>query len=178
MSDKQRRVSGPLGRTFNRILGKADNAADTADMAFTRDLLKNYLDKDLQLAEGEWWRGKKLDGVADALMEKLDKDGDGSVSWADFQSFKEDVAKAVGQDPNARFDQIDVNDDDQISMPEMQATTKHELPEDTKHADLIAQLGARITMDAVDTDQRDEKVAQRRLSRREWTGASSELNGG
>ena len=81
MPDKQRRVSGPLGRTFNRILGKADNAADTADMAFNRDLLKRYLDSDLQLAEGEWWRGKKLNGVADALMETLDKDGDGSVSW-------------------------------------------------------------------------------------------------
>jgi len=175
MSGQQRRVSGPLGRTFNRILGKADNAQDTADMAFNRDLLKNYLDKNLQLAEDEWFRGKKLNGVADALMEKLDKDGDGSVSWDDFQAFKDDVSKAFGKDTNSRFDAMDLNGDGSLCMDETQTRARRDLPEDTKHKDLIAQLGARITMDAVDTDQRDEKVANRRLSRREWATAASEL---
>lgn len=178
MSDRDRRVKGPLGRTFNRILGKADNAEDTSDMAFNRDLLKTYLDEGLQLAEDEWFRGKKLNGVADALMAELDKDGDGSVSWDDFQSFKDEVAKAIGNNPDERFDTIDHDDDGGLTMGEVQATTRHEMPEDTKHKDLIAQLGARITMDAVDTDQRDAPVKNRRLSRTEWTNAASELNGG
>ncbi|MCP4806159.1 MAG: hypothetical protein GY913_05175 [Proteobacteria bacterium] len=185
----QHSVRGPLGRTFNRILKKADNASDSASMAFDRNQLKDYLDKNLQLAEGEWFRGKKLDGVADALMGKLDKAGDGKVSWDEFQSFRSDVLATLGAAAGAndqevqaaagsRFNSMDKNRDGELGMGEIQSKTRQELPRDTDHKDLIAQLGARISLDAVDQDDRQKDVANRRLSRTEWVQAAKELAGG
>ena len=185
----QHDVRGPLGRTFNRILRRQDNATDTGSMAFTRNQLRDYLDKNLQLADGEWFRGKKLDGVADALMEKLDSAGDGTVSWAEFQSFREDVLATLGAAAGAseqevsaaagaRFDSMDRNRDGHLDMDEIQSKTEDELPRDTDHKGLISQLGARISLDAVDQDERRKSVADRRLSRTEWVQAAKELAGG
>lgn len=182
-------VSGPIGRVFNRILGQSDNAKGTAAMAFDKDQLQRYLDGHLKLAEGEWFRGKKLEGVAAKLMETLDTDKNGLVTWGEFQAFKdqvleslapgvgvgakpEDVEKAAG----GRFDEMDgARGDGTLSFDELQRGTLAKLPKDTDHADLIAQLGARIALDAVDTDERSKKVKDRGLSRAEWTGAAKEL---
>lgn len=189
MADKQ--VRGPLGRTFNRVLGVDESRTDTGNMAFSRGELKNYLDKQLQLADGEWFRGKKLDGVADALMEKMDKDGDGQVAWSEFQSFRQDILKVlapsaeegaspeqVAQGAGESFGGIDRDGSGSLEMGELQRSTTSNLPEDTDHADLVAQLGARMAIDAVDTDERGKKVADRRLSRQEWVAAARALAGG
>lgn len=182
-------VTGPIGRVFNRILGQSDNAKGTAGMAFNKAQVKTYLDKNLKFADGEWFRGKKLDGVADKLMETLDADKNGLVGWAEFQTFKAQVLQQVapGVDGNstpdqvntaagAKFDKFDKKrKDGSLNFDELQAGTKSELPKDTDHADLIAQLGARIALDAVDTDQRSSKVKDRTLSRTEWTSAAQQL---
>lgn len=181
-------VSGPLGRTFNRILRQDDNATDTSSMAFDRNQLRTYLDQNLQFADGEWFRSKKLDGVADALMEQLDKAGDGTVSWDEFQSFRKEVLATLGAEAGAseadvaaaagsRFDQMDQNGNGDLHMDEIQSTTASELPRDTDHKDLVAQLGARISLDAVDRDERQKNVSDRRLSRTEWIQAAKELAG-
>ena len=34
--------------------------------------------------EGEWFRGPKLDGVAESRVNELDEDGDGRVDWLEF----------------------------------------------------------------------------------------------
>ncbi|MED5372488.1 MAG: hypothetical protein VX899_15850 [Myxococcota bacterium] len=190
MPEKTRKPTGPMGRTFNRILQVRENRSDTQDMAFNREQLKEFLDNGLQLAEGEWFRGAKLDGVTDALMERLDLDATGTVSWEEFQEFERSVvdviAPALAENPTAAqvelaasgtFAQADTSGDGQLTLEELQASTRESLPEGTDHADLIAQLGARMAVDGVDQDQREQKVARRRLSRTEWIQAAKQLTG-
>ncbi len=191
MSGKGADVVGPIGRIFNRILGLADNAKGTAGRAFSNAQLRNYLDKNLKLAEDEWFRGKKLSGVADKLMETLDTDKDGKVGWPEFQAFQADIltsiapgakkgdsAASVARSAGANFDKMD-NDkkNGSLNYDELFEGTKKELPKDTDHADLIAQLGARIALDAVDTDQRKTDIKKRTLSKNEWTTAASQMAG-
>ncbi len=183
-------VVGPIGRVFNRILGLSDNAKGTAGKKFNREQIKGYLDNNLKLAEDEWFRGKKLNGVADKLMETLDTDKDGFVGWPEFQAFQGQVlsslapgAKAgddpakVGESAGATFDSLDVDrgNGGRLTYDEIKSGAKSQLPKDTEHADLIAQLGARIALDAVDTDQRKTKITDRTLSKDEWTTAASEM---
>ena len=49
MPEKTRKPTGPMGRTFNRILQVRENRSDTQDMAFNREQLKEFLDNGLQL---------------------------------------------------------------------------------------------------------------------------------
>lgn len=183
-------VVGPIGRVFNRILGLADNARGTAGKSFNRAQLKGYLDNNLKLADGEWFRGKKLDGVADKLMATLDTNTDGLVGWVEFQAFQAQVLQSIapGVGPDSTTEQVDAasggqfdamdkdRKDGKLGYGEIFEGTKGALPKDTDHADLVAQLGARIALDAVDTDQRGEKVKDRSLSRTEWTTAARELS--
>lgn len=172
-------VDGPMGRVFVRIAGAADAAG------FDKTQLLAYLDTTLKLAEGEWFRGAKLDGVADKLMEQLDADRDGVVSWTEFKAFEAQTLGTIA--PGAtdrasaqaaagqRFDQLDRGRDGSLAYDELAAGTKAELPRGTEHGDLIAQLAARIALDAVDTDQRDQPVKERGLSRDEWTTAAGQM---
>ena len=190
MPEKNRKPTGPMGRTFNRILKVREARTDTQDMAFNRQQLKEFLDKGLQLAEGEWFRGAKLDGVTDALMEQLDVAQDGLVDWQEFQEFERSVvdviAPALGENPTAEqvemaasgtFAQADTSGDGQVTLEELQSSTQQSLPEGTEHADLVAQLGARMAIDGLDEDQRGDKVARRSLSRNEWVQAAKQLTG-
>jgi hypothetical protein len=178
-------VAGPIGRVFNRIAGKADNNTDSAGMAFTRDQLKAYLDKRIGLAEGEFFRGAKLDGVAEALVAKLDQDKDGAVTWEEFQAFEEQTLAAIapgsqrGDDPAAvsaaattRFGQMDSSRDGKVAFGELQTGTEAALPANTDHKDLVAQLGARIALDAADQDEQAKAVKDRSLTGGEWTQAA------
>ncbi len=177
------KVDGPMGRVFQRVLGITEGGAD---MAFTRDQLQRYLDNNLQLAEGEWFRGKKLSGVTDALMKQLDTDHDGKVSWTEFKAFEKQTLATVapgGGDrakveasADARFDQLDTNHDGALTYDELFARTKGELPKATEHKDLIAQLAARIALDAVDVNQRDLPVKKRTLDRKEWKTGAGEMS--
>lgn len=172
-------VDGPMGKVFVRIAGSA------AAPGFDRSQLHNYLDKTLKLADGEWFRGAKLDGVADTLMAQLDVDKDGLVSWAEFKAFEAQtlatVAPGAKDEASARtaaggrFDKLDSSRDGQLNYDELNAGTLAELPKGTDHADLIAQLAARIALDAVDTDQGKSPVKSRTLSKGEWTNAAGEM---
>lgn len=190
MPEKNRKPTGPMGRTFNRILKVREARTDTQDMAFNRAQLKEFLDNGLQLAEGEWFRGAKLDGVTDALMEQLDVAQDGMVDWQEFQEFERSVidviAPALSENPTAEqvemaasgtFARADTSGDGQVTLEELKSTTKETLPGGTEHADLVAQLGARMAVDGIDEDQRDQKVARRTLSRNEWVQAAKQLTG-
>ncbi len=179
---------GPLGRVFNRIVGASDTATDTGDMAFNQKQLQNYVDKHLQFAEGEWFRGKKLSGASQGLIEKLDKSGDGMVTWTEFQAFRTEILatmvpslqeeatpEQVEEAAGNTFEEVDQDADGQVGLEEAKDNANEALPAETEHKDLIAQLGARLVLDAVDTDNRDQKVANRRVSRSEWVTAAQEL---
>lgn len=183
--------SGPIGRTFNRLLGEADNATETGDMSFNREMVQKYLDETLSFAEGEWFRGAKLSGAAEGLVEKLDTTGDGTVTWEEFQAFRTEIlgamAPGLGESPTAEqvgasatgtFGAVDSNADGAVAMQEAEANARDGLPADTEHQDLVAQLGARLLLDAVDTDQRDTAVADRSISQEEWVVAAQEMSGG
>jgi hypothetical protein len=159
-------------------------------MAFDRKMVENYLDKNLNFAEGEWFRGKKLSGAAEGLIEKLDTTGDGSVSWDEFQAFRTEIlgamAPGLGENPSSAqvseaatgtFGSVDGDGSGAVGMGEAQSNAKSALPEGTEHEDLIAQLGARLMLDAVDTDQRDEAVSDRSISQTEWTSAAQQMAG-
>lgn len=172
-------VDGPMGRVFVRIAGRADAPG------FDRTQLHLYLDKTLKLAEGEFFRGTKLDGVADKLMEQLDVNKDGVVSWTEFKAFEAQTLSTVAPGAtnattaataaSTRFGELDGNKDGSLGYDELHSGTKSALPKGTDHADLIAQLAARIALDAVDTDQRSTDVKKRGLSRNEWTTAAGQM---
>lgn len=172
-------VSGPMGRVYIRISGSPDAPG------FDRSQLHNYLDNTLQLAKGEWFRGTKLDGVTDKLMQQLDKDGDGVVSWAEFKAFEAQTLSTIAPgatdaasaraSAGTQFDKFDKNGDASLNYGELAAGTQAALPPGTEHGDLIAQLAARIALDAIDTDQRQSAVKDRNLSKSEWTTAAGEM---
>ncbi|MBI2565708.1 MAG: hypothetical protein HYV63_01570 [Candidatus Schekmanbacteria bacterium] len=182
-------VNGPVGRVFNRILGAGSRGAKTANQTFGLAELRRYLDRDLRFAEGEWFRGKKLDGAAAALLKELDKNGDGRVTWNEFQTFElrilQTLAPGVGKTSSVeqvraaarrQFDRIDAaNRDGRLSFKELRDSAHRQLPTKVAHRELVAQLAARLALDAVDTDQRGASVANRTLSWSEWYAAVTQI---
>ena len=65
------KVEGALGRVFNRISGAAESNTDAASLAFSEEQLKTYLNDQLGLAQGEWFRSAKVSGAAEKIMETL-----------------------------------------------------------------------------------------------------------
>ena len=183
ITDEQGPQEDPIARLFQRIAPESDSAS------FGSSHLKEYLDDDLQFAEGEWFRGTKLNGATEGLMEQLDGDKNGSVASAEFEGFRDTVMEAVvpGLAPDASNEQVTeaaqllfakldgAQGDGKLTLAEIQAMAKAMLPEDTSNKDLVAQLGARVAIDAVDTDQTDEDVADRTLSSDEWITAAIQL---
>jgi lysozyme family protein/peptidoglycan hydrolase-like protein with peptidoglycan-binding domain len=181
---------GPVARLFQRISDTENPALD--DVSIDRDQLRAYLEDDLQFAQGEWFRGKKLNGAVDSLMEQLDLNGDGRVSWAEFQAITDQlaavlvpgsVAKLTGaetiQAATEYFDSIPGASDGSISFEDLKQVAHDSLPEFTDHRGLVAQLIARLAIDTIDSNQRALEVEDRTISREEWIQAVIEIvNGG
>jgi len=173
---------GPIGRLYDRISGGSEGG-------FSMDTIRDYLDDDLQLCEGEFFRGWKLDGSAESLLEQLDSDKSKSVDWSEFGAFRGPVLDAIAPGLSAdatdedvtkasltSFAGIDGKDGDGVlTLKEIQKAARAMLPEGTENPGVVAQLGARVAMDAADTDERDKKVAKRSLSQQEWTQAALEM---
>ena len=186
--DKLRKVSGPIGRVWNHILGKAEGSADTGGALVDKALIRAYLDKRLGLAEGEMFRGMKLDGVTDSLIQNFDKDGDGKVSWGEFQAFEsqifallapggEKAGADVGAKAGAQFGKVDGSKDGKANLGELQSASLAAIPKGTDHADLLSQLSARVVMDAADRDESTTPMGKRTLSSEEWAGAAKDTAG-
>ena len=79
---------GPIGRLYDRISGGSEGG-------FSMDTIRDYLDDDLQLCEGEFFRGWKLDGSAESLLEQLDSDKSKSVDWSEFGAFRGPVSRLL-----------------------------------------------------------------------------------
>ena len=183
--DRLKKVSGPIGRVWNHILGQPDGATNTGGSSIDQAMVRAYLDKRLGLAEGEMFRGKKLDGVAEKLVTQFDKDGDGRVDWPEFQEFESQIFAmlAPGGDKagadvagaaSAQFGKVDGSGDQKADLEEVQAMNKAALPKGTDYPDLVAQLGARVAIDAADKDEGGKPIGQRTLSKDEWSSAATE----
>jgi len=186
------RVSGPIGRIFNTILGVEVTREDTGLMVFDVGQLREFLDVTLKLSEGEWFRGTKLERVAEALMGQLDTNQDGLVGWGEFQGFQEEVLKnlapGIGNTStpedvrNAAESQYSkLNSDtkgspDSVTFSEMQDGIGKELPVGTKNVDIISQLAARIAMYAVDKDETGKDLKKRSVTESEWSTAALEIH--
>ncbi len=192
MSNEERqqllKVSGSLGRAFNRIAGVSESNTDPSGLAFTRDDLKRYLEDQLKFAEGEWFRGAKISGVADKVMETLDADTDGDVDWVEFQTMVEELkthlvgelgpgagATEIQEKANELFSQVS-GGEESIGFDRLQSETGKQLPEDTEHKDLVAQLAALLVIDIVDIDEANKEVRDRSISHAEWMGAVQDFS--
>jgi hypothetical protein len=186
------RVSGPMGRIFNRILEVEESREDTAHMKFDETQLRTYLDTRLKLCEEEWFRDIKVDGAAEKLMASLDKNRDGFVDWAEFQGFQEQVLENLAPGTNrdstpeeikraalAQYATLNSEKKDSpnsIGFDELQRGVSKQLPEGIGHKDIVGQLAARIALVAVDKDGGNKAVADRTLSESEWTTAALDIH--
>lgn len=182
VAEQTTQIQGPIGRVYNRILGLPDTSQEGLSSGFTVKQLRNYLEHTLALAKGEWFRNAKLSGVSEELMKTLDTNGDGLVSWEEFTVFQlqtlETIApntqrhSSTSEAAEAQFDAVDANSDQQITYTEARAGILRDLPNETEHQDLIAQLGALIALDAIDLDQQDQEARDRTLTQNEWLSAA------
>ncbi len=185
------KVSGPIGRVWNHVLGKPEGATDTDGAVADRAMIRAYLDTRLKFAEGEWFRGKKLDGVTDKLIATLDTNKDGKIQWPEFKLYEAQIfaqlapganaAGSAGSVKNAStkgFAAADTAGDGSLSLEDLSTSAQSKLPEGTENADLIGQLAGRVTIDAVDRDENQKPISERSISKGEWTGAAEEISNG
>jgi hypothetical protein len=181
------KVDGPFGRVFNRIIGTSENRKDTGNESFSAEDLQQYLDEQLKLADGEWFRSAKLKGAAKAIMEELDANRDGEVSWGEFQAMREsmrtnlvgDLSAGAGPSEveamaNALFHEL--NDGEELDFKTVESAASERLPEGTKNAKLVAQLSALLVLDLVDLDEPEKDVRDRIISKGEWMTSAEEFS--
>jgi hypothetical protein len=182
VAEQTAQIQGPIGRVYNRILGLPETSQEGMNAGFSVTQLRSYLEHTLQLAKGEWFRGAKLSGVSEELMKTLDTDRNGLVGWTEFTVFQQQTLETIAPHleehgsvagaAEAQFGEVDANNDQKVSYAEARDGILRDLPQETEHQDLIAQLGALIAMDAIDQDQQDEKARNRELTQDEWLNAA------
>lgn len=106
--------------------------------------------------------------VKDGFMENLDGNKDGGVTWNEFQ----DVAAGIllksmqtedgGIDPTLAddaFGEFDTDQDGAIDAKELERGTLNRIPEGKAFRGVMAEVGAKLGMDALDTN-RDKQVSK------------------
>ena len=97
--------------------------------------------------------------AADAFVDQFDANNDRSVSWQEFQGQAANLMPQgirgadgrINRDLASRtFEQMDSNGNGSVSVGELQTTLRRELPRDTSHRDTVAEIGARLGVDALD----------------------------
>lgn len=181
------KIEGAFGRVFNRIAGESESNSEAQNTSFNVDDVKRYLDIQLKLADGEMFRGTKVKGAAEAIVEELDANKDGEVTWAEFQAMRETMrASLVGElGANAGSTEIEamandlfheMNNGEEVDYDTMNEAAREKLPEGTKHAKLVAQLSALLVLDLVDLDEGHKPVRERTISETEWMNSVQEFS--
>jgi len=182
------KVEGALGRVFNRIAGVSESNTEAANVSFNEEKLKHYLEEQIGLAQGEWFRTAKIGGVATKIMETLDADKNGEVTWAEFQTMVDEMRQHLVGDlsPSAGAAEMQAKateiftelsgGEGNVDYETIKGATIEKLPEDQEHIDLIAQLAALMVLDIVDLDEREKAVRQRTVSKSEWLGAVNDFS--
>lgn len=184
------KVQGALGRAFNRIAGVSESNTSAEGLAFTNSDLTRYLEDHLKFAEGEWFRGTKIAGVADKIMEQLDADKDGDVTWIEFQTMVDEMRGHLIGEVGANASQADLQAKASELFTEMsggagpmgfetiEAQSADKLPADQEHKSLVAQLAALMVIDIVDLDEAEKEVRDRHIDQSEWMSAVNDFTSG
>ena len=183
------KIEGAFGRVFNRIAGESESNSEAQNTSFNVEDVKRYLDVQLKLADGEMFRGTKVKGAAEAIVEELDANKDGEVTWAEFQAMRETMrANLVGElGANAGSTEIEamandlfheMNNGEEVDYDTMNEAAREKLPDGTKHAKLVAQLSALLVLDLVDLDEGHKPVREPSISEAEWMSSVQEFSDG
>ncbi len=109
--------------------------------------------------------------VSTQFMEQLDKNKDEKVTWEEFhavasQVMPADIFDAQGQVRPELVDQVfaamDLNKDGGVTREELEKTTLDKLPEDTSHKGTVAEVAAKLGIDALDLNK-DGKITKNEL---------------
>jgi hypothetical protein len=184
------KVQGALGRAFNRISGVSEGNTDASGLAFSRDHLKDYLKDQLSFANGEMFRGTKISGAADKIMETLDADKDGMVTWKEFQVMVNEMRQHLVGDVGSGASTAEIQEKAQglfneisagestIGYDALKAETLEQLPAGQAHKGLVAQLAALMVLDIVDLDEQGSTVKDRSIGESEWMSAVNDFTKG
>ncbi len=117
--------------------------------------------------------------AADAFVDQFDGNNDSRVSWQEFQGQAASLMPQGIRDADGRinrtlanrtFEGMDSNGNGSLSVSELQSTLRRELPRDTDHRSTVAEIGAKLGVDALDEDRNGS------VSRTEFDGALNALD--
>ncbi len=100
--------------------------------------------------------------VANKFIEQLDTSGDEKVTLAEFKAIANQILPPTLFDEQGHvqpelvdetFQTLDANKDGRITVAELEAGLLAQLPEDTDHKTIIAEVGAKMGVDALDLDR-------------------------
>jgi Ca2+-binding EF-hand superfamily protein len=147
---------GNKPQTFNRLFERMDRDSDGA---VTKSEVKAHL-KDAGVKAGPF--GMVHSKASEAFIDNLDKNNSERVSWNEFKGVAKDlmpadIKNAEGRiDPqlaDAAFTELDANKDGSVSKDELKTATLNQLPESQSYRSRIAEVAAKLGMDALDTDR-------------------------
>ena len=145
----------PRAKTFERLFERMDR---NEDGAISRKEVGKHL-KAAQVPGGLF--GVVHNKTKDSFMDKLDSDQSGGVTWGEFKGVAADILPASIKNETGRIDasladstfgDFDRNKDGGISESELKRGTYELLPEDTSFRGTMAEVAAKLGIDALDAD--------------------------
>lgn len=142
---------GPIQNLFNRM-DRND------DQGVTRKEVVKHL-KDTDVPAGLFGAVHKK--VSEEFIDNLDTNRDKKVTWNEFQGVASELlpAAALGETGrvdrgliNEEFGRLDKDGDGQVTYDELERGTLERLPESTSFKGTVAEVAAKLGMDAIDTN--------------------------
>lgn len=142
---------GPIHNLFKRM--DRDN-----DQGVTRKEVVEHL-KDTDVPAGLFGAVHKK--VSEEFVDNLDTNRDKRVTWNEFQGVARDLLPQAALDESGQVDRaligtefgrLDKNSDGQVTYAELEKGTLERLPESTSFKGTVAEVAAKLGMDALDTD--------------------------
>jgi hypothetical protein len=146
---------GNKPQTFDRLFERMDR---NADGEVSKKEVKKHL-KDAKVPKGLF--GVIHSKASDGFIDNLDQDGNGSVNWNEFKGVAKDMLPADIKDIDGRIDpaladqtfgDLDTDQDGGVSSKELEVGTFDRLPEGQAFRGALAEVAAKLAMDALDTD--------------------------